>query len=159
MQLSPKEQNFLNDAKSQEILCIKKYNNYANQAQDPELKQIFQKLAGKEQEHLNSINQILAGQVPAMNQQNQQNQNQQQQQTQRQASWQGQTGFVNQQDADLCHDILSTEKFASQAYDTAIFEFKDANIRQVLNHIQKEEQEHGEEIFNYMQSKGMYKVQ
>ncbi|MGB4432257.1 MAG: spore coat protein, partial [Limnochordia bacterium] len=26
----------------------------------------------------------------------------------------------------------------------------------VLNHIQKEEPEHGEGIFNYMQSKGMY---
>jgi spore coat protein CotF len=32
----------------------------------------------------------------------------------------------------------------------------DANIRQALNHIQKEEQQHGEGIFNYMQSKGYY---
>lgn len=152
MQLSQKEQNFLNDLKNQEILCIKKYNNYANQAQDPQLRQIFQRLAGKEQEHLNSINQILSGSTPAMNQQVNQ------QQIQKQASWQGQTGFVNQNDADLCHDVLSTEKYASQVYDTAIFEFKDPQIRQVLNHIQKEEQQHGEEIFKYMQSKGMYQV-
>jgi spore coat protein CotF len=54
--------------------------------------------------------------------------------------------------------MLETEKYISQAYDTAIFEFKDANIRKVLNHIQTEEQQHGEQIFNYMQSKGMYKV-
>ncbi|WP_334307029.1 spore coat protein [Intestinibacter bartlettii] len=29
-------------------------------------------------------------------------------------------------------------------------------MRQVLNHIQKEEQEHGEEIYNYMNKHGMY---
>ena len=41
-------------------------------------------------------------------------------------------------------------------YDTTIFEFRDANARQVLNHIQKEEQEHGEKIYNYMSQHGMY---
>ena len=35
----------------------------------------------------------------------------------------------------------------------------DKNVRQVLNHIQKEEQEHGEKIYNYMASHGMYQVQ
>ena len=52
-----------------------------------------------------------------------------------------------------------TEKYVSGTYDTSIFEFRDANIRQALNHIQKEEQQHGEDIFNYMQSKGMYNPQ
>ncbi|WP_215828784.1 spore coat protein [Pelorhabdus rhamnosifermentans] len=32
-------------------------------------------------------------------------------------------------------------------------------VRQALNHIQKEEQEHVEGIFNYMNSHGMYNVQ
>ena len=41
----------------------KKYQTYANQAQDPQLKQLFSSLAQKEQEHLNTINQILNGQV------------------------------------------------------------------------------------------------
>ncbi len=157
IQLSQKERNLLEDQKSHEELCIKKYNNYANQAQDAQLKQLFQSLAQKEQEHLNSINQILNGQIPNVQQQGQQ-QKQQQQQAQTQAQGMGQTGMVNQQDADLCQDMLSTEKYVSQAYDTAIFEFKDANIRKVLNHIQTEEQQHGEQIFNYMDSKGMYKV-
>ncbi len=49
-----------------------------------------------------------------------------------------------------------TEKYVSSTYDTAIFEQADSNVRQVLNHIQKEEQGHGEGIFKYMQSKGMY---
>ncbi|MDI9468160.1 MAG: spore coat protein, partial [Bacillota bacterium] len=56
-------------------------------------------------------------------------------------------------------DMLMTEKYVSSAYDTAIFEFTDSNVRQVLNHIQKEEQQHGEGLFNYMQSHGMYNPQ
>jgi spore coat protein CotF len=64
-----------------------------------------------------------------------------------------------QKNAYLCHDLLSAEKYVSGSYDTAIFEFRDSNIRQVLNHIQSEEQQHGEDIFNYMYSKGMYPVQ
>jgi spore coat protein CotF len=66
---------------------------------------------------------------------------------------------VNQRDVDLCYDLLNTEKYVSSTYDTVIFECKDKNVRQALNHIQKEEQEHGEAIFNYLQSKGAYPLQ
>ena len=67
--------------------------------------------------------------------------------------------MANQSDASLLNDMLMTEKYVSSAYDTAIFEFTDSNVRQVLNHIQKEEQQHGEGLFNYMQSHGMYNPQ
>jgi spore coat protein CotF len=66
---------------------------------------------------------------------------------------------TNLTDKDMCTDMLSTEKYISGTYDTAIFEFKDPRIRDVLNHIQKEEQKHGETIFQYMLSKGMYTPQ
>ncbi|QUH25599.1 spore coat protein [Serpentinicella alkaliphila] len=62
----------------------------------------------------------------------------------------------NVSDEILCNDLLMTEKYVSGAYDTALFEFANTNIRQVLNHIQKEEQKHGEDIFNYISSHGMY---
>ena len=62
-------------------------------------------------------------------------------------------------DKDFCSDLLSTEKYVSGTYDTAIFEFRDPQIRSVLNHIQKEEQQHGESIFKYMESKGFYQAQ
>lgn len=158
LQLTQKERFLLEDQKSQEELCIKKYNNYAEQAQCSQLKQLCKQLAQQEQQHLNTINQILNGQVPNMGQQGgQQGQQQSQQQGNQSGNMQNMTtGMVNQQDADLCTDLLSTEKYVSGAYDTAIFEFRDPNIRQALNHIQKEEQQHGEQIFNYMQSKGMY---
>lgn len=66
---------------------------------------------------------------------------------------------INLSDADMCTDLLMTEKYVSGTYDTAIFEFRDTRVRDVLNHIQKEEQKHGEAIFQYMENKGMYNVQ
>lgn len=68
-------------------------------------------------------------------------------------------GVVGQTDYDLCYDLLNTEKYVSSTYNTAIFEFTDHNYRQALNHIQKEEQEHGEKIYQYLKSKGAYPVQ
>jgi len=157
--LNTKERYLLEDQKSHEEICIKKYSSYANQAQDPQLKQLFSNHGQHEQQHYNTINQILSGQVPNLNQQQgQQQQQQMQQQTQPNPN-RIQVGIANQNDADLCKDILSTEKYVSSTYDTAIFEFRDHNIRNALNHIQKEEQEHGEAIFAYMQSKGMYNPQ
>ena len=146
-----KETSLLQDVKKAEELCVKKYSSYANQAQDSQLKQLMTQLAQQEQQHLDSINQLLAGQLPAMG-----GGAQQQQQAQPMASQQA--GVVNQSDAVLCEDQLSTEKHVSSTYNMAIFEFRDANVRQILNHIQKEEQEHGQQLFNYMAAHGMYTV-
>ncbi|MGI6575902.1 MAG: spore coat protein [bacterium] len=177
--LTQKEKMLLQDQKKHEQICVEKYTNYANQAQDPQLKQLFNAYASQEQQHLNTINQILQGQSPNMAQQGQkqgmqqQSAGQGQQQMQQQSSGQYQQmqqgnvqsqgtmqgAMGNQQDAVLCNDMLMTEKYVSNTYDTAIFEFTDTNVRQALNHIQKEEQQHGEGIFNYMQSKGMYNPQ
>ncbi|WP_371380070.1 spore coat protein [Sporomusa aerivorans] len=162
LQLSQKERQLLQDQQSHEKVCIQKYQSNAQQASDPQLKQLFQSYAQQEQQHLNTINSILNGQVPAMNQgqQGQQSQQSQQSQTAQQSSSQATSATAStaasQADSMLCSDMLMTEKYVSGAYDTAIFEFADANVRQVLNHIQKEEQQHGEGIYNYMSSKGMY---
>lgn len=145
------------DQKTHEETCVDKYAKYANQAQDPQLKQLFNTYSSKEQEHLNSINQLLSGQLPNVGGQQSQGQNQQQAAQPQMSS--NATGSYNQEDAKLCNDMLMTEKYVSGAYDTAVFEFRDTNVRQVLNHIQKEEQQHGEGIFQYMQSHGMYQVQ
>jgi len=160
--LTQKERTLLEDQKSHEEICIKKYNNYANQAECPELKQMFQTFAQQEQQHLNSINQMLNGQVPNVQQSQQQGQQQQsqgQQQVQQGQQEQQQAGMINSSDADLCTDMLMTEKYVSSAYNTAVFEFTNTNAREVLNHIQKEEQQHGEGIFNYMKKKGLYQTQ
>jgi len=160
LQLTQKEQQLLQDQKSHEEVCIGKYQSNAQQASDPQLKQLFQSYAQQEQQHLNTINSIISGQVPSMTQgQNQQSQ-QFQSNVQGISPTQSSTASpaASQADAMLCNDMLMTEKYVSSAYNTAIFEFTDSNVRQALNHIQKEEQQHGEGIFNYMNSQGMYNV-
>lgn len=157
---SQKERTLLEDQKSHEQVCVKKYSSYAAQAQDTQLKQLFSSLGKQEQQHLNTINQMLSGQVPNVQQGGQQQGQQQGGQAGAQFVQSGSNlGMANQNDAALCNDMLMTEKYVSGAYDTAIFEFRDANVRSALNHIQKEEQQHGEGIFNYMQSNGLYNVQ
>lgn len=166
--LTNKERMLLEDQKHHEEICIQKYTDYANQTQCSELKQIFNNNANQEREHLNTINQMLSGQIPdVINQQQQQGQQNQMNVMQNTAvqqnnnAMQANNGNVNnnENDAKLCSDLLMTEKYVSGTYDTSIFEFTNSDFREALNHIQKEEQQHGEAIFNYMQSKGMYNPQ
>ncbi|WP_313340338.1 spore coat protein [Sedimentibacter sp.] len=187
MNFSNKERTLLEDQKNHEQICILKYSNYADLATDPQLKNIFKQLGQTEQEHYNTIDQLLKGQMPQMQQSSggqssggqqgsqqgssqqgssqsgsQQSSNQNQMQSmQSQSSFipQNQSSGYNASDKDLCTDLLMTEKYVSGAYDTAIFEFKDQQVRNILNHIQKEEQQHGETIYKYMTSKGMYQAQ
>lgn len=171
--LTTKEQYLLEDAKTHEEQCILKYDNYANLASDAQLKAVFRANGQKEIEHLQTINQLISGKVPSMggqgggNQGGSQNGGQSQQSSgssMTSAMQQSQQSSVEQSgstafkasDKDMCIDMLNTEKYVSGSYDTYIFEFKDAQVRDVLNHIQTEEQKHGEAIFAYMTSKGMY---
>lgn len=155
LQLTQKERMLLEDEKHQEDICIKKYQNYSQQAQDSQLKQLFNNHAGDEQHHYNMINQMLQGQQPDMS--HGQQAMTQGGQMQQQSSYQGSMG--NAGDEVLCSDLLATEKYVSGTYDTGIFEAASPVIRQTLQHIQKEEQKHGEDLFNYMNSHGMYNVQ
>ena len=53
-------------------------------------------------------------------------------------------------------DLLATEKHASALYNTCVFEFTYPEARKMLNHIQAEEQQHGEKIYAYMKCNNMY---
>jgi spore coat protein CotF len=149
MNLTQKETSLLKDLKAHEQLCIEKYNKYSAEACNPQLKTIFSELAQVEQEHFQTISQIENGTVPQMGQ------GSGKQKTMPTA----QNNYLEQdkqKDSILCQDMLSTEKHVSSMYNTSIFEFKDVGIRDALNHIQKEEQEHGEKIFCFMNQNGMY---
>jgi len=153
LQLTQKERTLLEAQKIHEEICIQKYTNYAQQTKDPQLKQLFNQYASQEQQHYNTINQLLQGQQPIIS--NNQCLQQQSQQVQSQPP----AGTTNQKDAAFCTDMLMTEKFVSNTYDTAIFESVNSPVRQALQHIQKEEQQHGEGIFNYMHQHGTYNPQ
>ncbi|NMA94653.1 MAG: spore coat protein [Clostridiales bacterium] len=150
IQLSQKEQMLLEDAKKQEDICIKKYQGYANQVQDVELKNLLTEIASQEQHHYNMIDQMLQGQQPDMSP------SAVSQPPSGGSTTQGFSGNVS--DQMLLTDLLSTEKYVSAFYDTAIFEAADPQVRQAIQHIQRDEQTHGEKIFNYMHSHGMYEV-
>lgn len=151
MNLTQKETTLLSDLKSQEQLCIEKYNKYSGMAHDPELKQLFSSLAQNEQKHLDTINQILSGTEVTMPPQSP---------SAVEAKLQCKMSSCNEvekkNDAYLCKDALSMEKHVSSVYNTGVFEFTSPVLRDTLAHIQKEEQNHGEKLYNYLACNNMY---
>jgi spore coat protein CotF len=154
MQLTQKETSLLKDLKEQEQICVEKYSKYSADAKDEQLKNLFKQIGQKETQHLDTINQIMNGTVPSMQSGGNSNSNTQLTFT---ATYTAVDSNPNkQEDSYLCTDSISSEKHVSSTYNTCIFEFRDTNIRNILNHIQKEEQQHGEQIYNYMSQNGMY---
>ncbi len=152
MQFTQKETSLLKDLKEQEQICVEKYNDYASRAQDNQLKNLLKQIAQAEQQHLDTVNQIMNGSIPSM-----QSGGNKQVNMNFTATYNSVSSDSNKQnDFYLCSDLLSSEKHVSSVYNTSIFEFKDTNIRDILNHIQKEEQQHGEQLYNYMSQNGMY---
>ena len=148
MQLTQKETDFLKDLKSQEMLCAEKYAKYAEAAHDPQLKNLFSKISGEEREHHSLLERMEQGEVPVMPAGTDTAPT-------FTATYTGETQ-EKKDDCYLCSDLLSMEKHVSHAYDTAVFEFKSEGARNLLNDIQKKEQEHGKAIYDYMTANGMY---
>ena len=150
MQLSAKESSLLKELKEQENLCIERYTKASNCAVDGQLKGLFTNLADLERQHLDTLTKMETGAPPAV----------------QQGAEKPVPTFTavygpaetpdKKNDCYLCSDSLSGEKHVSALYDTCIFEFKDDAARKALNHIQKEEQQHGKMLYNYMSANGMY---
>ncbi len=149
MTLTQKENSLLCDLKTQEQLCIEKYTKYENEACDPQLKGLFAKIKTTEQSHLDTINKIMGGEEVKMPTA-----------APMAEKWSGTPSSCSaaekNKDAFLCKDALTMEKHVSSLYDTSIFEFTSTTLRDTLNHIQKEEQNHGESLYSYMSANGMY---
>ncbi len=150
MILTQKETDLLKDLKEQEQLCIGKYEKYASEAHNEELRTLFRALADVERGHLTTVTDMLSGKVRTPS---------------------GGASPLNgistarvdypseeskKKDAFLCSDMLATEKHVSAVYDTSVFEFSDAQARNMLNHIQSEEQQHGLKLYEFMNANGMY---
>ena len=133
MVLTQKESTLIKDLKGQEQLCIDKYTKHAECAADPQLKQLFNRIADVEREHLNTLNQIEQGASPAVG-------GSSKAQIPTFTAYHTSETPAKQQDFYLCSDLLTTEKHASGLYNTCVFEFGQTQLRQVLNHIQTEEQ-------------------
>lgn len=151
MTLTQKENSLLSDLKSQEKLCIEKYGKYEKEACDATLKNLFSSIKTTEENHLATINRILAGEEVTMPEAAPKVKDEKANFPQSTV-----TGDEKTRDAFLCSDALAMEKHVSSVYDIAIFEFTSAALRDTLNHIQKEEQNHGKELYDYMSKNNMY---
>lgn len=61
-------------------------------------------------------------------------------------------------DKQILNDMLMTEKYIGDTYETAIMECSNLQVREALQHIQREEQEHARRVFEAMQQRGWYKT-
>ena len=150
MTLSQKESTLLADLKSPEQLCIEKYGKYEADAHDPCLKSLFKSIKSAEESHLSTISRIMSGEEVSTNAAP--SAVSQQLECQMSACSEAE----KKSDAFLCKDALAMEKHVSGLYDTTIFEFTSPALRDTLNHIQKEEQNHGEQLYEYMSKNNMY---
>ena len=149
--LSEKEKYIINDLKAQEELCIQKYEFYENMAYDPELKQLFKDIRKKEQEHLNSLNSVLNGEVPMSDvndysaQKYKTNSNYHQNSSQEEKD----------HDSFLATDAIAMEKYVSGAYNFDLFQFGNNKLRRLLSDIEVEEQNHAEMLYKYKVANAM----
>ncbi len=158
MTLNQKETTLLKDLLNQEKLCVEKYHKYSQEANDPELAKIFSTLEKGESKHEQMLKDIQSGKVPTV-QQPKKKQQSGKSQTQTKSAYTSRTNSqAKAQDAYMCADTLAAEKHVSSVYDTCIFEFRSPELRDVLNSIQKQEQGHGEELYQYMSANGMQGV-
>ena len=149
MELTQKEALLIEDLKTQEKTCAEKYARNANQAKDPQLKSLFQELSQNEIKHLNMLDQITDGSVPEIDQKGGQ-------EKAFSATYGAQDTPDKLNDCFLCNDLLAAEKHASGLYDTSVFEFSEKPLRDVLNYIQSAEQNHGKQLYDYMNTNSMY---
>ena len=143
MKLNQKETQLITELKNQEELCVQKYDFYAAQAKDPALKSLFKKILKHEQAHYDMLNDLLNGTVPAIKNK-----------TPGAAKYEPKATHPGDQkskdfDKFLCTDIIATEKYVATAYNDDLFYFASTDVRNVLNAIMTDEQNHAEMIWKY----------
>ncbi len=186
--LTQREKLMLKDALKHEKICIAKYGGYARGLQDQELAQMFDTLQKQEERHAQTISSLL-GEPMAGGQSQAGAQSKMEvgqigagagQMNMAQAST-GQAGMMQAgmgltgaaqaggaaspraitglSDQQTLEDMLMTEKYVADNYNMTVLESASPQVRQALQHIQKEEQQHAEQIFNGMSERGWYNPQ
>lgn len=151
MILTEKEMTTVKDLQQQEKTCIEKYQRYSCEAKDTVLKDLFKTLQGKEQEHYDSLQQVLGGSVPSCNCNDTEGRNY------NPTATYDKMGDSEDKKTDnfLATDCIASEKLVSSEYNTNVFCFKDSNMRKLLADIQIEEQNHAEMLYKYKTVNGM----
>lgn len=151
MILKEKEKAAITDLQTQEETCIEKYGKYAQQAKDPVLKKLFQKLQQDERKHYDSLGEVLNGTVPDSNCNDSDGAN-----YNPKATYDTMTNSEDKQaDCFLATDCIGTEKLVSSEYNTDVFVFSNSKLRKLLADIQIEEQNHADMLWKYKTANGM----
>ena len=145
MQLSEKQKSLVQDLISQEELCIEKYSQYKNLAKDSELKNLFGKIREDEEQHYNSLQHLLMGECPSLNEKNHAKL-----EYTPVATYTENFNYKDKEfDQYLCTDSITTEKSISTAYNDDLFQFGEPKVRDLLNNMQTDEQKHAEMLHKY----------
>lgn len=151
MVLNEKETAAIKDLQTQEQTCIEKYGKYAGEAKDPVLINLFTDLKKKEQQHYDSLGQMLSGTVPSCNC----NDSHGKEYSPVATYTAGTESEDKKSDCFLATDCIGTEKLVSSEYNTDVFVFGDPDVRKLLADIQVEEQNHAEMLYKYKTVNGM----
>ena len=149
--LTEKERYIIEDLKSQEELCIQKYAFYAHMAYDPELKQLFEDIKKKEEEHYQSLEDVLNGTVSDADVNDYAAKNYRPRGNYHQNSSQDEKSH----DSFLATDAIAMEKYVSGAYNFDLFQFGNNKLRRLLADIEVEEQNHAEMLYKYKVANAM----
>lgn len=143
MKLNQKETQLITELQNQEQICITKYDFYAEQAHDSELKNLFKRLADQERAHLNMLKSLMDGKIPKIAEPTPlaEDYNPKESNTASKAH--------KEFDKFLCTDIIATEKYVATDYNHNLFFFASTDVRNVLNAIMTDEQNHAEMIWKY----------
>ncbi|MDE6025374.1 MAG: ferritin-like domain-containing protein [Lachnospiraceae bacterium] len=151
MILKEKERTAITDLQTQEQSCIEKYAKYAQQAHDPVLKELFERLQREEEKHYKSLGQVLDGNVPSCNCNDSEGADYNPTATYDALS----NSTEKQEDCFLATDCIGTEKLVSSEYNTDVFVFANSKLRKLLADIQIEEQNHADMLWKYKTANGM----
>lgn len=151
MILKQTETDAIAELQTQEKNCVEKYRRYKEQASDPVLKMLFERIEKDEQKHYDTLAQVLNGQVPSCNCNDSSGE-----QYDPKATYTGTMQSKEMQsDNFLATDCIGTEKMVSSEYNSNVFRFSDASLRKLLADIQIEEQNHAEMLYKYRMANGM----
>ena len=149
--LTEKEKYIIEDLKSQEKLCIQKYAFYEQMAYDPELRKLFKNIKEKEEKHLQSLNDVMSGNIKDADVNDYAAQNYHPKVDFHKNSSQEEIDH----DSFLATDAITMEKYVSSAYNFDLFQFKNNKLRRLLADIEVEEQNHAEMLYKYKVANAM----
>ncbi len=151
MLLNEREKLEIEFLRQQEATCVERYARHAKEANDQELKNLFNTIEKEERKHYESLTQVLNGTVPPCNTNDSMGKN-----YQPKATYNKSEQNVNKEkDCYLATDSIGAEKLLSSEYNDGIFIYNNSDVRKLLADIQIEEQNHAEMMWKYKVANGM----